>query len=38
MHLCERFTFFAKRFKMMSHDQFIIPDNFEEAPVEQAKV
>ena len=35
MHLCARFTLFAKRFKMMSSDQFIIPDNF--ADIEQAK-
>ena len=26
MHLCARFTHFARRFKMMSSDLFIIPD------------
>jgi hypothetical protein len=26
MHLCARFTEFAKRFKMMSADLFIIPE------------
>ena len=26
MHLCARFTEFARRFKMMSADLFIIPD------------
>jgi len=26
MHLCARFTQFARRFKMMSADLFIIPD------------
>jgi len=26
MHLCARFTEFAKRFKMMSNDLFIIPE------------
>jgi hypothetical protein len=28
MHLCARFTLFAKRFKMMSADNFIISENF----------
>jgi hypothetical protein len=31
MHLCARFSLFAKRFKMMSSDQFIIPENFADA-------
>jgi len=26
MHLCARFTHFARRFKMMSNDLFTIPD------------
>jgi len=29
MHLCARFTMFAKRFKMMSADNFIINENFD---------
>lgn len=27
MHLCGRFTEFTKRFKMMSNDLFIIPED-----------
>ena len=26
MHLCARFTHFSRRFKMMSHDQYMLPE------------